>query len=52
VDDDGLKLVVTLKDAPPIRARSVIVPLCLFADDLAAGTPFEEIVKRLDQLRA
>jgi hypothetical protein len=52
VEDDGLKLLVTVKDAPPIRARSVLVPLGSFADDLAAGTPFEEIVKRLAQLRA
>jgi hypothetical protein len=51
VDDGGLKLVVTLKDAPPPRARSVCVPLGLFADDLASGTSFEEIVKRLSQLR-
>lgn len=51
VDDGGLKLVVTVKDAPPPRARSVCVPLGLFADDLAAGTPFDEIVKRLSQLR-
>ncbi|MBI3854106.1 MAG: hypothetical protein HY293_00280 [Planctomycetes bacterium] len=51
VDDGGLKLIVTLKDAPPPRARSVCVPLGLFADDLAAGTPFDDIVKRLVQLR-
>ena len=51
VDDGGLKLIVTLKDAPPPRARSVCVPLGLFADDLAAGTSFDEIVKRLSQLR-
>lgn len=51
VDDGGLKLIVTVKDAPPPRARSVCVPLGLFADDLAAGTSFDEIVKRLAQLR-
>ena len=51
IDDGGLKLVVTLKDAPPPRARSVCVPLGLFADDLASGTPFDDIVKRLAQLR-
>jgi hypothetical protein len=51
IDDGGLKLVVTLKDAPPPRARSVCVPLGLFADDLAGGTSFDEIVKRLSQLR-
>lgn len=51
VEDSGLKLVVTVKDAPPPRARSVCVPLGLFADDLASGTSFDEIVKRLGQLR-
>jgi hypothetical protein len=51
VEDGGLKLVVTVRDAPPPRARSVCVPLSLFADDLAGGTPFDEIVKRLSQLR-
>ena len=51
VEDDGLKLVVTVKDAPPPRARSVAVPLTTFAADLAGGTPFDEIVKRLNALR-
>jgi hypothetical protein len=51
IDDGGLKLIVTVKDAPPPRARSVCVPLGLFADDLAGGTSFDEIVKRLAQLR-
>lgn len=51
VDDGGLKLIVTVKDAPPPRARSVSVPLGQFADDLAGGTSFDEIVKRLAQLR-
>ena len=50
-EDEGLKLAVTVKDAPPPRARSVCVPLGLFADDLAGGTSFDEIVKRLSQLR-
>lgn len=51
VEDGGLKLIVTVKDAPPPRARSVCVPLGLFSDDLSSGTPFDEIVKRLSQLR-
>ena len=50
-EDDGLKLAVTVKDAPPPRARSVLVPLGAFADDLSKGTPYEEIGKRLIQLR-
>ena len=49
--DGEIKLVVTVKDAPPPRARSVLVPLQLFAADLAKGTPFDELVKRLTPLR-
>ena len=50
-EDEGLKLAVTVKDAPPPRARSVLVPLGAFADELAKGTAYEEIGKRLAQLR-
>lgn len=49
--DGEIKLVIALRDAPPPRARSVLVPLQQFAADLAKGTPFEEIVKRLNPLR-
>lgn len=49
--DGELKLVVAVKDAPPPRARSVLVPLQQFAADLAKGTPYEEIAKRLNPLR-
>jgi hypothetical protein len=51
VQDGELKMVVTVKDAPPPRARSVLVPLGSFADDLAKGTALDEIGKRLAQLR-
>lgn|SRR5579862_1403830 len=51
VDDGGLKLVVTVKDAPPPRARSVLVPLGQFAEELAGGLSFEDLVKKLAQLR-
>lgn len=49
--DGELKLIVAVKDAPPPRARSVLVPLQQFAADLAKGTSFEEIAKRLNPLR-
>ena len=49
--DGELKLVIAVKDAPPPRARSVLVPLQQFAADLAKGTPYEEIAKRLNPLR-
>lgn len=51
VDDGGLKLVVTVKDAPPPRARSVLVPLGQFAQELAGGLSFEDLVKKLGPLR-
>jgi hypothetical protein len=51
VDDSGLKMIVAVKDAPPPRARSVLVPLGDFANDLARGTSLEEIAKRLSPLR-
>jgi hypothetical protein len=51
LDDGGLKLVVTVKDAPPPRARTVLVPLGQFADELAGGLSFDDLVKKLGQLR-
>jgi hypothetical protein len=51
IDDGGLKLIVTVKDAPPPRARSILVPLGAFADELAGGLSFEGLVKKLGQLR-
>lgn len=50
-EDGELKLAVTVKDAPPPRARSVLVPLQAFADDLSKGAAYEEIAKRMLQLR-
>jgi hypothetical protein len=49
--DGEIKLVIAVRDAPPPRARSILVPLQQFAADLAKGTSFEEIVKRLNPLR-
>jgi hypothetical protein len=51
VDDGGLKLVVSVKDAPPPRARTVLVPLGDFANELAKGLSFDDLVKKLAQLR-
>jgi len=51
IDDGGLKLIVTVKDAPPPRARSILVPLGAFAQELAGGLSFEDLVKKLGQLR-
>jgi len=51
IDEGGLKLVVSVKDAPPPRARTVLVPLGQFADELKGGLSFEDLVKKLAQLR-
>jgi hypothetical protein len=51
IDDGGLKLIVSVKDAPPPRARTVLVPLGQFAQELAGGLSFEDLVKKLSQLR-
>lgn len=51
IDDGGLKLVVSVKDAPPPRARTVLVPLGQFAEELAGGLSFDDLVKKLGQLR-
>lgn len=50
VEDEGLRLVVVVRDMPPPRARSAIVPLGALADELAKGTPLDEIAKRLRAL--
>jgi hypothetical protein len=50
-DDGGLKLAVTVKDSPPPRARTVLVPLARMADDLAKFLAFEDLVKELGALR-
>jgi hypothetical protein len=51
IDDGGLKLIISVKDAPPPRARTVLVPLGQFAEELAGGLSFEDLVKKLGQLR-
>jgi hypothetical protein len=50
-EDGEVKLAVTVKDAPPPRARSILVPLGSYANDLASGTSYEDIAKRMVQLR-
>jgi hypothetical protein len=49
--DGEIKLAIAVKDAPPPRARSVLVPLQEFAADLAKGVSYEEIAKRMGLLR-
>ncbi len=52
LEDEGLKMAITVKDLPPARARSVLFPLGAYADDVAKGAPLEEIAKRLNVVRA
>lgn len=50
-EDGELRMAVTVKDAPPPRARSVLVPLGAYAEELARGAALEEIARRLAPLR-
>lgn len=50
-EDEGLRMTVTVRDLPPARARTVLVGLGGFADELAQGTPLAEIGKRLSVCR-
>jgi hypothetical protein len=50
-EDGGLKCAVTVRDMPPPRGRSVLVPLSELADLVAKGTSLDEIGKKLQQLR-
>ncbi len=52
LEDEGLKLVVAVKDLPPARARSLSIPISEYAADLARGAPLEEIAKRLQALQS
>lgn len=51
ISHDGLKLVATVRDSPPARAHSVLVPLGTLADQFSNGTALEEIGNRLHSLR-
>jgi len=52
VDDEGIKAAVSLKDLPPARARSLVIPFGALAAELAAGATLEAIAKKLDRARA
>ncbi len=51
IEDGGLWLAVTVRDCPPPRARTVLVPLGKLANDLSSGTTLDEIGRRLSKLR-
>lgn len=51
LEDEGVRLAVTVRDCPPPRARTVLVPLEKLARDLSAGTSLDEIGRRLGCLR-
>ncbi len=52
IEDGTLKLVASVKDMPPPRARSILVPLGALADRLARGDSLDEIGKSLLPLRS
>lgn len=49
VEDPVAALVVALKDLPPSRARSVILPLAELAEEVDKGAKIEDVVKKLQQ---
>ncbi len=51
LDDEGLRLAVTVRDCPPPRARTVLVPLAKLAADMAGGAARDERGKRLGRRR-
>jgi hypothetical protein len=51
-EDGELQLAVTVKDFPPPRARSVLVPIGRLARDLEGALTFDGLVQALAPLRA
>lgn len=52
VEDGDLKLAVGLKDLPPARARSVILPLSELGKEVAGGLSIELLANKLEIVRA
>jgi hypothetical protein len=52
LEDGDLKLAVGLKDLPPARARSVILPLSEMGKEVAGGLSIEQVVNQLEIIRA
>jgi len=52
VEDGDLQLAVALKDLPPARARSVILPLSELGKEVAAGLGVEQLANKLEIVRA
>jgi hypothetical protein len=52
LEDGDLKLAVALKDLPPARARSVILPLSELGKEVAGGLSVEQLANKLEIVRA
>ncbi|HEU4339515.1 MAG TPA: hypothetical protein VFS19_05565 [Planctomycetota bacterium] len=52
VEDGDLKLAVALKDLPPARARSVILPLSELGKEVKDGLSVEQLANKLEIVRA
>jgi len=52
VEDGDLKLAVALKDLPPARARSVILPLSELGGEVTGGLSIEQLANKLEIVRA
>ncbi len=47
LDDGGLKLALGLRDLPPSRARSLVLPLGDYATEIAGGAKLEDVAKKV-----
>jgi len=50
-EDEGLKMAVALKDLPPSRARSLMVPIVDLGNEMVAGATIDAIVPKLNPVR-
>jgi len=51
LEDETLKMALALKDFPPARARSVIVPLGDLGKEITGGATIEKVAKKLEVAR-
>jgi len=51
LEDETLKMALALKDFPPARARSVVVPLGALGKEITGGATIEKVAKKLEVAR-
>jgi hypothetical protein len=51
LEDETVKMALALKDFPPARARSVVVPLADLGKEITGGATIEKVAKKLEGVR-